>query len=74
MFDIFESVGRFFGVSLEGNSWIGGFTQGKIEGVIAFFVEETVLEDLRNDDSCSDSWSVDAALVSSECRCSVIRV
>jgi hypothetical protein len=58
---------------LEGSSRIGGFTQGReIEGVlpiaffvgvlpIAFFVGEAVREDLRNGDSCSGSWSVDAA-------------
>jgi hypothetical protein len=58
------SAGRFFGESLEGSSRIGGFTQGRgIEGVlpITFFVGEVVLEDLRNGDSCSGSWSVDAA-------------
>ena len=59
-----DSAGRFFGESLEGSSRIGGFTQGRgIEGVlsISFFVGEAVLEDLRNGDSCSGSWSVDAA-------------
>jgi hypothetical protein len=59
-----DSAGRFFGESLEGSSRIGGFTQGReIEGVLptTFFVGETDLEDLRNGDSCSGSWSVDAA-------------
>jgi hypothetical protein len=71
-----DSAGRFFG---EGSSRIGGFTQGReIEGVIAFFVGETVLEDLRNGDSCSGSnvhgwWVLQLVLVSSECR-SVNRV
>jgi len=59
-----DSAGRFFGESLEGSSRIGGFTQGReIEGVLAitFFVGEGVLEDLRNGNSCSGSWPVDAA-------------
>ena len=58
------SAGRFFGESLEGSSRIGGFTQGRgTEGVLptTFFIGEAVLEDLRSGDSCSGSWSVDAA-------------
>jgi hypothetical protein len=69
-----DSAGRFFG---EGSSWIGGFTRGReIEGVIAFFIGEMVLEDLHNSDSCLGlnihGWWVlqllQLVLVSSECH------